>query len=178
MKYELIRSDRKSIAIQIRSGRVIVRAPVKMSDADIRKFVSSKQDWIEKHLAESAPSEAEKLSYDDVKALADRALAYIPPRVAYYAKLVGVSYGRICIRNQKSKWGSCSSKGNLNFNCLLMLMPPEVIDSVIVHELCHRKEMNHSPRFYAEVLRVMPDYYERHKWIKEHGEAIMRRMTG
>ena len=86
--------------------------------------------------------------------------------------------GRVTIRNQKSKWGSCSSKGNLNFNCLLMLTPPEVLDSVVVHELCHLKEMNHSPRFYAEVRRVFPDYDKWDRWLKEHGAAIMRRMTG
>ncbi|MBR4241372.1 MAG: M48 family metallopeptidase, partial [Eubacterium sp.] len=75
-----------------------------------------------------------------------------------------------------TKWGSCSSKGNLNFNCLLMLTPPEVIDSVVVHELCHRKEMNHSKRFYDEVLRVYPDYKKWNKWLKDNGSAIMNRM--
>ena len=105
-------------------------------------------------------------------------MKYIPERVAYYAPIAGVSYGRITIRNQKSRWGSCSAKGNLNFNCLLMLTPPEVIDSVVVHELCHRKEMNHSRRFYDEVLRVYPDYHIWNKWLKENGAAIMRRMTG
>ena len=88
--------------------------------------------------------------------------------------MLGVTYGRITIRNQRSKWGSCSSKGNLNFNCLLMLTPPEVIDS----ELCHRKEMNHSERFYAEVLRIFPDYYKWNKWLKENGGAIIARMRG
>ena len=91
------------------------------------------------------------------------AYTHIPERVRHYAPLVGVSFGRITIRNQRSLWGSCSAKGNLNFNCLLMLTPPEVIDSVIVHELCHRKEMNHSKAFYAEVRRVFPDYW---KWDK------------
>ena len=93
--------------------------------------------------------------------------------MAHYAPLVGVSYGRITIRCQRTRWGSCSSKGNLNFNCLLMLAPPEVLDCIVVHELCHRKEMNHSQRFYAEVLRVMPDYRERYKWLKENGHMLM-----
>ena len=88
---------------------------------------------------------------------------------------MGVSYGAVTIRSQKTKWGSCSAKGNLNFNCLLMLTPPEIIDSVVVHELCHRKEMNHSERFYRELFRVFPAYSECRNWLKENGGGIMRR---
>ena len=89
---------------------------------------------------------------------------------------MGVTYNRITIRHQKTRWGSCSSQGNLNFNCLLMLTPPEVIDSVVVHELCHRKEMNHSDRFYAEVLRVFPNYPKCRKWLKDNGSLLMMRL--
>jgi predicted metal-dependent hydrolase len=85
---------------------------------------------------------------------------------------MGVEYGRITIRMQKSRWGSCSGKGNLNFNCLLMRTPDEIIDYVVVHELCHLKEMNHSPRFWAEVEKIFPDYKERRKWLKDHGNEI------
>ncbi|MBQ6684544.1 MAG: M48 family metallopeptidase, partial [Firmicutes bacterium] len=92
-------------------------------------------------------------------------------RVAHYAPLVGVDYGRITIRNQKTRWGSCSSQGNLNFNCLLMLFPDEVIDSVVVHELCHRKHMNHSAKFYKEVERVFPEYRKWHQWLNENGKV-------
>ncbi len=119
-----------------------------------------------------------RLTDAEIRELADRAMSVIPERVEYYARLINVSYGKITIRNQRSRWGSCSSKGNLNFNCLLMLAPQEVIDSVIVHELCHRKHMNHSKAFYSEVYRVFPDYDRWDKWLKEHGEEIMRRMTG
>lgn len=121
---------------------------------------------------------ATPLTSEEIRELADKALNVIPERVAYYAPKVGVTYGRITIRNQRTRWGSCSAKGNLNFNCLLMLTPPEVIDSVVVHELCHRKEMNHSKRFYDEVLRVYPNYFECDRWLKKNGGAIMRRMTG
>ena len=120
----------------------------------------------------------DKLTAEEIRALAAKALEVIPKRVAYYAPLMGETYNRITIRNQKTRWGSCSSKGNLNFNCLLMLCPPEVIDSVVVHELAHRREMNHSKRFYAHVLRVYPDYYKWNKWLKENGPALIRRMTG
>ena len=107
--------------------------------------------------------------------LADKAAAYLPERVKYYADIIGTDYGQITIRAQKTRWGSCSAKGNLNFNCLLMLTPPEVIDSVIVHELCHRLEMNHSKRFYAAVYKFYPDYDKCNAWLKSHGAELMRR---
>ena len=113
------------------------------------------------------------LSDEEVAKLTAEAKRVIPERVAYYAPIVGVSYGRVTIRHQKTRWGSCSAKGNLNFNCLLMLTPPEVLDSVVVHELCHRKEMNHSKRFYAEVYRVFPDYDKWDKWLKKNGKSII-----
>lgn len=114
-----------------------------------------------------------KLSQEEIKELADRAREVFPPKVAYYAQQIGVTYGRITIRNQKTRWGSCSGKGNLNFNCLLMLAPEEVQDYVVVHELCHRKEMNHSHRFWREVEKIMPDYKVHRKWLKEHGGRII-----
>ena len=100
----------------------------------------------------------------------------IPARVAFFAPQIGVSCGRVTIRAQRTRWGSCGRNGNLNFNCLLMLAPPEVLDSVVVHELCHRREMNHSARFYAEVLRVFPEYRKHRQWLKENGEALMARL--
>ena len=80
-----------------------------------------------------------------------------------------MTYGRITIREQKTRWGSCSSKGNLNFNWKLIRMPQEILDYVVVHELAHRMEMNHSPRFYRIVASVLPDYKIRERWLKAHG---------
>lgn len=181
--YRLVRSNRKTLAMEIRLGELIVRAPMKTGTAEIRRFLDSHTDWIAKHLAKqeqqkNESQEAGTLGIEEIRGLANEALRVIPSRVAYYAPIVGVSYGRITIRNQRCRWGSCSSKGNLNFNCLLMLTPPEVLDSIVVHELCHRKEMNHSERFYAEVLRVYPEYRKWEKWLKEHGTALMMRMLG
>ena len=183
MEYTIIRSNRKTLALEIKKDGLVVRAPIKATDKDINVFVVKHKRWIENHLLkmkerEKALNSIEPLSMSDIQALADKALAVIPDRVKYYAEKIGVTYGRITIRNQRSKWGSCSEKGNLNFNCLLMLAPPEVLDSVIVHELCHRKEMNHSDKFYAEVLRVFPDYHKWDKWLKENGGLIIMRMTG
>ena len=114
-----------------------------------------------------------KLNYYDTMQLAERATAHIPARARYYAEQMGVSYAGITIRKQKTRWGSCSSKGRLNFNCLLMLTPPEIIDYVVVHELCHLKQMNHSKLFWDEVEKVLPDYKSRRKWLKDHGNEIM-----
>ena len=181
MEFEVIRSNRKSMAVEIKLNKLIIRAPMQATNADINAFMLKNKAWIEKHLAKAqvqqqAVASVKKLTADEIRKLADKALEVIPERVKHFAPLVGVTYGRITIRNQRSKWGSCSSKGNLNFNCLLMLAPPEVIDSVVVHELCHRKEMNHSDRFYAEVLRVFPDYYKWDKWLKDNGSILMSLM--
>lgn len=88
-------------------------------------------------------------------------------RVEYFAPLVGVTYNRIFIKEQKTRWGSCSSLGNLNFNWKLILLDEELLDYVVVHELAHRKQMNHSPTFWAEVERVLPDYRERRRRLRE-----------
>ena len=181
MDIKIIRSKRKTLAVQVGSGGVVVRAPLRATDEEIDKFIAGHESWIEKHYQKVTESRkeidnSEPLTYRDINELADKALKVIPERVEYYAKKIGVTYGKITIRSQKSRWGSCSSTGNLNFNCLLMLTPPEVIDSVVVHELCHRKEMNHSERFYAEVLRVYPDYKKWDKWLKTNGKVLIGRM--
>ncbi|MDO4178786.1 MAG: SprT family zinc-dependent metalloprotease [Phascolarctobacterium sp.] len=178
--YTLVRSARRSLGVIIKDGQVIVRAPNHVSQKEIEHFLENHQAWVEKHLALNQKQMAEsqklgKLSHEELQKLADEALKYIPQRVKYFAPIVGVKYKKITIRNQKTRWGSATAQGNLNFNCLLMLAPKEVIDSVVVHELCHLIEMNHSPRFYAEVLRVMPNYYEAHKWLKENGTMLMER---
>lgn len=179
---ELVRSRRTSIALQVRApGTVLVRAPSRMPRADIDRFVEEHRTWIARQLRAveeraARTAAAERLTPDELAALDRRAHAVIPARVAHFAPIVGVAYGRIAIRTQKTRWGSCSAKGNLNFNRLLMLAPSEVLDYVVVHELCHRLEMNHSPRFWAEVERVLPDYREQRRWLKQHGPELMARI--
>ncbi len=181
MKYRVIYSNRRTMALEIRNGELIVRAPLLATKQRIRAFVEERRDWIEKHLAKSEARRREAeaagaFTKEELSALAKEAAKVIPERVAHYAPLVGVSYGRITIRAQKTRWGSCSSKGNLSFNCLLMLTPPEVLDSVVVHELCHIKQMNHSPKFYMEVERVYPEYDRWHRWLDEHGGVLLSRL--
>lgn len=179
---KIIRSNRKTVGLEVKSDGLIIKAPLQMSDEEINLFIAKHKAWIEKNLSRAKERQREvdalkPITPEEIQELANQALKIIPERVHYFAPKVGVTYGRITIRNQRSRWGSCSAKGNLNFNCLLMLTPPEVIDSVVVHELCHRKEMNHSEKFYNEVLRVMPDYFTWNKWLKENGDLLMRRMT-
>ena len=106
----------------------------------------------------------------------NKAGVVIPRRVSYFAEKIGVSYGKITLRQQKTRWGSCAVNGNLNFNWLLILAPPQVLDYVVVHELCHRIEMNHSRAFWEEVETVLPDYRERQRWLKDNGWRLMEEL--
>ena len=177
----IIYSSRKTIAIEIKQDAILVRAPKGMSRQQIDAFLKEKQSWIDKHWAKMQErkqtlDQLPAFTMEEIRELAEKALIVIPAKVKKYASVVGVTYGRITIRNQRSRWGSCSAKGNLNFNCLLMLFPDEVIDYVVVHELCHRKHMNHSAAFYEEVGRVLPGYRKCEKWLKENGGLYLGRL--
>jgi predicted metal-dependent hydrolase len=181
-EYRVLRSRRRTLSLEITSaGEVLIRAPLRLSNAAIRAFAESKGDWIAKHLAlreerKAAAPDQPRLSAGEAEALRERAKELFPRRAAHYAPLLGVDYGRITVRGQHSRWGSCSAKGNLNFNFLLLLAPPEVLDYVVVHELCHRKEMNHSPRFWTLVESQVPDWRSRRAWLREHGQSLMDRL--
>ena len=175
--YEIIKSERKTIAIQIKpDGQVVVRCPKRMRIEEARRFVESKADWIEKHLAKRQPEDVEKYTPREIEQLREQARKLVTDQVKYYAPIIGVTYERVTIRTQHTRWGSCSSSGNLNFNCLLALVPPEVLDYVVVHELCHRKELNHSESFWREVGKVIPDYKSRRKWLRDHGTSLIAKL--
>ncbi len=177
MKYDItiIRSNRKSLALEITEpGRLIVRAPKKLSNADVNKFIIDKQEWIQKHMINIQQRSETKdnlvnVTEQDLAELKYNAKKVFPLIVERYARIMGVDYGRITIRHQKTRWGSCSSRGNLNFNCLLMLAPRDVLEYVVVHELAHRKEMNHSLNFWKIVEDVKPDYKRAKRWLREEG---------
>ena len=182
MQIKIIKSNRKTISIEVRMEEVVVRVPQRMTNREIQVFLEKKRGWIDKHqkiMQERAETINDQPRYteEEIKELAEKALRIIPEKVKHYAPIVGVDYGRITIRNQRTRWGSCSGKGNLNFNCLLVLFPNEVMDYVVVHELCHRKHMNHSAAFYAEVERVFPEYKRCQKWLKENGGMYLRRLS-
>ncbi len=183
MQAKIIRSNRKTVSIQIRQDlSVTVRAPRYISQKEIDRILEEKEPWIlktiekiKKNQAARSDDQPESLTPAQRDELADRALSYIPDRVLHFAIPMKLKFGRITIRNQKTRWGSCSSKGNLNFNCQLMRMPPEVIDYVVVHELCHLKQMNHSKAFWSEVEKVMPDYKTQQAYLKNQRILPVRR---
>ena len=172
ISYEIIYSKRKSVAIQIRpDGQVIVRAPYGCPRSFINSFIHQKADWIVKHSAENKQryekqvqlkKDRPTLSDAQRKRYIETARSIFTQKAAYYARLIGVTYGRISIREQ----------GNLNFNWRLIFAPEEVVDYIVVHELAHRKEMNHSRAFYNVVASVLPDYKVQEKWLKENGEKL------
>ncbi len=177
---DIIKSDRRTVSVEVRpDGKVTLRVPKRMTYREIEKLVEEKSPWIEKTIAKyNSALEGEIVPYTDeeLKEMTAIAKQIIPPRVEYYAKLMGVTYGKITVRHPKTRWGSCTSKGNLSFNCLLTQVPPEILDSVVVHELSHRREMNHSERFYAQILKVMPDYHKRDRWLRQNGMKLMARI--
>ena len=178
MDYEWIRSRRRTLALQMKpDGTPVVRTPLLTSRRQVEAFLREHRDWILRQQEKlAAQPRGEQLSPEELAELKKRARRVFLARTAYFAPLVGVKAGRISIRSQRTKWGSCSARGNLNFNCLLVLAPAEVLDYVVVHELCHLLEMNHSRRFWAEVARVLPDYAASRKWLKQNGNALMARL--
>ena len=176
MEYTLLRSRRKTIAIEITPARqIIIRCPLRMTQKEIAHFVSSRETWIRKHLAQIPPPQP-PFTEAEIREMVQWARDTLPERVAFWAARAGVTYGRITVRRQRTRWGSCSSQGNLNFNCLLALVPEEVLDYIIVHELCHRKQMNHSPAFWAEVELLLPDHEASRRWLKQEGGRLIARL--
>ncbi len=177
----IIRSNRKTLSIELKPDEIIARAPMRMKEKEILKFIESKQSWIDKHLAklnerQKDLNDLKPYTQEEIIQFTAKAKIDIPKRVEFYAKQIGVTYNKITIRCQHTRWGSCSSKGNLNFNCLLVLLPDEIIDSIVVHELCHRKHMNHSSRFYEEIDKVFPKYKKCHQWLKQNGGIYLNRI--
>lgn len=181
-EYILVRSRRRTLALEITpSGQVIVRAPLKMSRARIQAFVLEKAGWIRAHLARvkrqnQLAAQAGRLTKEELSSLRGALEPVLRQRTAHFAAKLGVTYGKITLRCQRTRWGSCSASGNLSFNCLLALAPPEVLDYVVVHELCHRKQMNHSPAFWREVAALLPDYPARRAWLKNNGPVLLARL--
>lgn len=212
----LVRSKRKTLALIIEmDGTLTVRAPLRMKEADIWRFIEAKTDWIKRKqagvqkeaellhqymdgetflylgkeiplriirnrkpalvmartfkLTESAQPQAKLLFEAWYK---KRARAVLTERVEFFAYEHGFKVEKIRLSSARTRWGSCSTKGTLNFTWRLVMAPLEVIDYVVVHELCHLKELNHSKAFWAQVQTILPDYKVRRKWLKDNGAKL------
>lgn len=178
--FQTIRSQRKTIAIQITSNhQVLVRAPLQCSDQEILRFIESKHSWIHKSLTKLeniSNTKAYPFTKEELIELKQQAEKDILYRLSIFSPQIGVTYNKVSFKFQISRWGSCSSKGNLNFNCVLMCVPSDVRDYVVVHELCHLKHMNHSPLFWCEVKRIIPNYKIYQNWLKNEGNRIIARL--
>lgn len=167
MEYSVIYSKRKTLAISIKEGEIIVRAPQGVKRERIEYYLQKHAGWISKQIEKtrSAARISGSLSDDDIAAIKKSAKEYFAKRTREISEIMGLKYGRITITSAKRRYGSCSSKGNICFSYRLMLYPEAAREYVIVHELAHLVEMNHSPRFYAIVKKYLPDYKERKKLL-------------
>lgn len=213
---KLVRSKRKTLALIVETdGTLTVRAPQRMKDDDIRRFIEEKKDWIKRKQAKAREDTLPLRRYVDGETfwyLGEKVPLRIVPdckpalvldgsfkltrsaqpkaesvfitwyrkqarkvlseRVEFFARQHGMKAGKIRISSARTRWGSCSSKKTLSFTWRLVMAPKEVIDYVVVHELCHLKEMNHSKAFWAQVEAILPDYKSRRKWLKNHGKLL------
>ena len=169
MNYELIRSDRRTVALEVtRDGRVVVRAPKRMDIRRIDAFVEKHRDWLDAHLKKQQlwqqthpePTPEEQAAY------VAKAKECLPRRVAHYAAIMGLEPSGITITSAKTRFGSCSPKNRLCFSWRLMAYPEEAIDYVVVHELAHMVHRNHSPEFHGLVERILPDHKQRRKLLR------------
>jgi len=150
-------------------GRVLVTRPFWISEKFAQNFVVDKKDWLEsqfKKMQSMPTSVLSKGTRRDYLLYKERARAIVIKRLEYFNKFYQFKYKRISIRDQRTRWGSCSKSGGLNFNYRLVFLPPELIDYLIVHELCHLKELNHSPAFWNIVSQQIPDFKKRRQTLR------------
>ena len=178
--YELKRSRRRTIGLKVdEEAGLLVNAPFICPIYKIEEVLRSREGWIVDCFRKM--EEAGRLAESDItdqewEKLQKRYKRYarqvLLERTEYYARLMGVSYNKVTIKDMKTRWGSCSSEGNISYHWRLILAPAQVMDYIVVHELCHRKHMDHSADFWLEGERVLPDYRERRKWLKAHQRIL------
>ena len=217
--HQIIRSNRKTLSLSINENSdLVVRAPHRVSDDEIQKFISEKSDWIDKkqrlikaHLKDSENqlsndqclylgslyqlkidnNNVEPISFNgDMFTIANvnreeislplkswykkRFIEVALPRLSYFSEKHKLKVNQVRVKEQKTLWGSCSSKNNINLNYLLIMAPMKVIDYVIVHELVHTIHKNHSAKFWQKVETIMPNYKDARYWLKENGYKLRR----
>lgn len=170
VRVEIIRTSRRSLGLQVRAdGTVCARVPIQVTDQSVCEFIRGHEEWIikKRKMVLTKDYRPDLIYLPEVTEESDRERirTFIEEKVMFYASVMDVTYERITMRNQKGRWGSCSSDGNLNFNCRLLFMPDRIVDYVVIHELAHRRFMNHSKAFWKEVEKYMPDYKEQKKLL-------------
>lgn len=175
IRISVIRSARKSLGLEVRDANtVLARIPTRVSDRELKAFVENHRSWILENTEVMAEREEKRKSTPapppELLSKTDRMKIQlkIGKRVRHYCEAMGVTVGYVTVKNQKTRWGSCSAKGNVNFNYQLAFLPDELLDYVVIHELAHRRHMNHSRAFWAEVEKYCPDYLERREQLKEY----------
>lgn len=175
IRISVIRSARKSLGLEVRDANtVLARIPTRVSDRELKAFVENHRSWILEKTEVMAEREEKRKStpapLPELLSKTDRMKIQlkIGKRVRHYCEAMGVTVGYVTVKNQKTRWGSCSAKGNVNFNYQLAFLPDELLDYVVIHELAHRRHMNHSRAFWAEVEKYCPDYLERREQLKEY----------
>lgn len=148
-----------------RDRRLVVRAPMRAKQEEIDAFVAKHEAWAQKHLA-AMPPPLPEFTAEEIAALKQRAAEILPGKVAHWSTVMGVRPTGMKITTARKRYGSCSGRNSLCFSCFLMRCPEEAIDLVVVHELCHIKEKNHGPRFYALLAQYLPDHADRKKLLK------------
>lgn len=171
-EYKLIRSVRKSVSIHVEpDGSVVVRAPLTTGKGFIDSFVASKSEWIRNSIDKMKTRQENRmeLALSEVQIRQFKAMAstYLTERTEYFAQIMGVRYKQLKINSANTRWGSCNSKGDINYTYRLILAPKDLVDYVVVHELAHLKEMNHSKKFWSVVAKVLPDYKKKQQLLTD-----------
>lgn len=175
MHYTLTRTNRKTIGLYVRSdGSLEVRAPQRCPVHEVERVLLAKATWIieKQQLMQQRQANAVELTPEIEQHCRLKAAAMLPGKLEHFAKIMGVVPAAMRITSATTRWGSCSSRGNVNFSWRLMLCDDDVIDYVVVHELAHLCEMNHSPQFWAIVESVLPDYKRRK--LKLRKQPVLR----
>ncbi len=152
---------------------VALVVPIRMSDEAIEELLESQRDWIAQERGRQVPRlqlRSRAISEQDARRAARELITMVAEEEA---AVLGVAYRRIALRDQRTRWGSCSSRGTLSFNWRLVLAPFEVLDYIVVHELCHLREPNHSPRFWRLVVSRRPGWRCQRDWLNEHGPELL-----
>ena len=167
MQYRVIRSARRTLSLELTpSGELLVRAPYAAGDAEVAAFAEAHRGWVDSHLPKVLARQRPPLTKEEERSLRHLARADLPVRTARWAALMGIDYTGVSITSARHRFGSCNSRGKICYSFRLLEFPEEVIDYVVVHELAHRLEMNHSSRFYAIVERYLPDYRRRRALLR------------